>query len=265
MTDRDFIDQARLFAIAAASRCAVFLTSLAVLLTVMGCVQEAPSSSTKTVAILLLLLHDESVEVRSAAAESLGKIGDRTASQPVADLLTDQSPVVRRAAAQALGRVGASAVNEITPHLVKTLTDSSDSVRRAAAQALGDLEPPPELLRTMPELLASPHVEVRRAAVLALFQVDASAWLGILQKATQDSDAGVRQGAVAALGETGSPSILPAIRVRLQQDPDPAVRAEAAYRLRAVSDAITQGALKRAEESDENPTVRRWARRDATL
>lgn len=243
-----------------------FLLSLTALLTFMGCVQTSPSpSAEQTVSILLGLLHDGSAEIRRTAVESLGKIGDQKAISPVAELITDRSPLVRRAAAQAAGRLGASSMKEVMPRLLDVLTDPNESVRRAAAEAIGELDPPSELLSGLPDLLASPNVEIRRSAVLALLQIESSAWVASLRKAMQDSDPDVRQGAVAALGETGIPSVVPSIRERLMQDPDPRVRAEAAYRLRTVSDEGTRAALKRVAEADHNQTVRRWAQPDSTL
>jgi HEAT repeat protein len=241
------------------------LLSLTVLVPFTGCVQETPSSPTGTVSILLSLIHDEDAEVRRTAVESLGKIGEQAVIHSVADLLTDRSPLVRRAAAQAVGRLGQSAKAEVVPRLLRMLNDSDGGVRRAASAAISELEPPPELLGTVTELLTSTNVDVRRATVLALYQIDASPLLGSLRKVIQDSDPEIRQGAVAVLGETGIPSAVPLIRERLVKDSDPGVRAEAAYRLRVVTDKSARTALKRTADTDANQSVRRWAQQEPTL
>ena len=239
------------------------LLSITVVVQSVACVQQSPQPSVEqAVSILVALLSDESADIRRASAESLGKIGDRSAIVAVANLLTEPSSVVRAAAATAAGRLGADAKEVVTPSLLHALRDPNDAVRRAAAEALGELEPPRELLGIMPELLASSDVEVRRAAALVLLQIDSTGWLASLYKLIQDPDPLVRQRTVAVLGEIGTAKVYPVIRERLAADPDPAVRAEAAYRLRIVSDKAARAALKRSAETDSDPTVRRWARAD---
>jgi HEAT repeat protein len=190
----------------------------------------------------------------------LGKIGDRTTAVAVAGLLMDPSPLVRSAAAKAVGRLGHNVVKDVVPKLLRALNDPYSEVGFAAAAAIAELEPEPELLSSIPELLASPQAGVRRAAMLAVAEIDAVAWLSALQKAVQDADPAVRQGAVAVLGESSIPTADRWLRERLLTDPDAGVRAEAAYRLRALSDNETRGALLRAADTDVSPTVRLWAR-----
>ncbi len=193
------------------------------------------------------------------ALESLGKIGDPTAILPIMRLLDDPSPDVRSAAAKAIGRVGGGAATGAVPALLRALSDPEEDVRHAAAQAIGEIDPPPQNLGAVPDLLTSPRVEVRRAAALAMIESDSPGWLPIVRKAAQDPDATVRQRAVAVLGESGAPSARSSLRERLRADKDAAVRAEAAYRLRTASDEESRAVLKRAAETDDNPSVRRWA------
>ena len=61
--------------------------------------------------------------------------------------------------------------------------------------------------------------------------------------AGRDSDAEVRQGIVAAIGEWGGGAASPWIRERLVEDPSPGVRTEAAYRLGMLSDPEVRSAL----------------------
>lgn len=240
-----------------------FSVSFAILLSGVsaGCEQKSTMpSEERTVEILLALLGDGAEDVRGSAVESLGKIGNPSAVRRVADLLEDRSAIVRSAAARAVGRLGASAAGEVMPRILRALNDPSEDVRRSAAEALDELEPSSQLLNGLPNLLCSSNVEVRRTAVLALFQVDPSPWLDSIRQAAQDPDSRVRQGAVAVLGEIGTARVFASLRERVTRDLDPGVRAEAAYRL-ATGDFSqeTRLLLKRVAEADENPTVRRWA------
>ena len=55
---------------------------------------------------LLNALSDYDVDLRLAAAEALGRIGDARLAQPLTSGLTDDNPWVRQAAARALERMG---------------------------------------------------------------------------------------------------------------------------------------------------------------
>jgi len=127
--------------------------------------------------------------------------------------------------------------------------------------AIGDIEPGFQLLQPVLGLLQSSDVTIRRAAVKALLQVDASQLVPALAAVGRDSDAEVRQGIVAAVGEWGGEAVSPWLRERLAQDPSPGVRAEAAYRLGMLSDPDTKAALEMAVAKDSDGGVRSWARR----
>jgi HEAT repeat protein len=97
--------------------------------------------------------------------------------------------------------------------------------------------------------------------VRALLQINASQWVPTLVEAGRDSDAAVRQGIVAAVGEWGGVAVSPWLSERLAQDPSPGVRVEAAYRLGMLSDPDTRAALETAVAKDADSGVRRWAKR----
>ena len=227
-----------------------------------GCVQDSPSSSSeRTVSLLLELLHDEGPEMRRTAAESLGKIGDPRAADSILSLIHDPAAIVREASVLAMGRVKPAATDGVVGLLVQALGDSVESVRQAAVVAIGDIEPGSRLLQPVAGLLRSSDVTVRRAVVRALLQVDSSQSVPALVAAGGDSDAEVRQGLVAAVGEWGGAAVSPWLRERLAQDPSPGVRAEAAYRLGMLSDPDTRAALETAVAKDADSGVRRWAKR----
>ena len=227
-----------------------------------GCVQDSPSSSReRTVSLLLELLRDEGPEMRRTAAESLGKIGDPRAADSMLPLLRDPVAIVREASVLAMGRLKPTATDGVVGLLTQALEDPIESVRQAAVVAIGDIEPGSRLLQAVVGLLRSSDVTIRRAAVRALLQVDSSQSVSALVAAGRDSDAEVRQGIVAAVGEWDGAAASPWLRERLAQDPSPGVRAEAAYRLGMLSDLDTRAALETAVAKDPDSGVRRWAKR----
>ena len=227
-----------------------------------GCVQDSPSSSREhTVSLLLELLRDENPETRRTALESLGKIGDPRTADPMIPLRHDPTATVREASVLAMGRVKPPATLDVIGILIQALQDPADSVRQAAVVAIGDIEPGIQLLQPLLALLKSSDVTIRRVVAKALLQVDASQVVPALIEAGRDPDAEVRQGIVAAVGEWGGGAVSPWLRQRLDQDPAPGVRAEAAYRLGMRSDPDTKTALEKAAATDTDNGVRGWAKR----
>ena len=227
-----------------------------------GCVQDSPPSSKERAVLLLLeLLRDEGPEIRRTAAESLGKIGDPRAIDSILPLIHDPAAVVREAAVLAMGRMKPIATDGVVALLTQALEDPVESVRQAGGVAIGEIEPGSRLLEPVLGLLRSSDVTIRRAAVRALLQADSSHLVPGLVEAGHDSDAEVRQGIVATVGEWGGGPVSPWLSERLAQDPSPGVRAEAAYRLGMLSDLGTRAALDTAVAKDADSGVRRWAKR----
>lgn len=233
---------------------------LILLLSLAGCLQEAPAPSVeRTSAVLISLLRDESPEIRRTAAESLGKIGDPATALFILPLVTDPAPAVRAAAAKALGRFSSDSTQVVLDALDRALEDSDNSVKQAASLAIGEIEPASDQLGSVVSLVNARDIGVRRAAVRVLLQVDAGRWLSALLPSVHDSDSEVRQGVVAVLGDSGELAALPEIRKRLVEDPSPAVRAEAAYQLGKLGGPEARAALELASREDSEPGVRRWA------
>jgi len=227
-----------------------------------GCVQDSPPSSKEhAVSLLLELLRDEGPVMRRTAAECLGKIGDPRAADSILPLIHDPAAIVREAAVLAMGRLKPIATDGMVALLTQALEDPVESVRQAGGIAIGEIEPGSRLLESVLSLLQSSDVTIRRAAVQALLQVDSSHLVPGLVKAGHDSDAEVRQGIVAVVGEWGGVAVSPWLSERLAQDPSPGVRAEAAYRLGMLSDLGTRAALDTAVAKDADSGVRRWAKR----
>ena len=234
------------------------------ILCLVGCVQDSPPSSReRAVSLLLEMLHDEGPEMRRTAAESLGKIGDPRAADSILLLMHDPASVVREASVLAMGRLKPTATDGVVALLTQALEDPDESVRQAAVVAIGEIEPSSRLLEPVLGSLRSSDATMRRAAARALLQVDSSQSVPALVAAGRDSDAEVRQGIVAAVGEWGGAAFAPWLRERLAHDPSPGVRAEAAYRLGMLSDPETRAALSTTVAKDPDSGVRRWAKRGA--
>ena len=201
--------------------------------------------------------------MRRTAADSLGKIGDPRAVDSILPLIHDPASVVREASVMAMGRLKPTATDGVVALLTQALEDPVESVRQAAVVAIGEIEPGSRLLEPVVGLLRSSDATIRRAAVRALLQVDSSQSVPALVAAGRDSDAEVRQGIVAVVGEWGGVAVSPWLRERLAQDPSPGVRAEAAYRLGMFSDPDSKAALSTTVAKDPDSGVRRWAKRGA--
>lgn len=113
-------------------------------------------------------LDDPSIVVRTAAARVLGLARDNESTGRLIEMVQDDALPVRRQAATALGQIGHhSAVNA----LLKSITDSSDRfVEHAIIYALINIEQSVPLV----DALGHPSSNVRRAAIIALDQMDGS-------------------------------------------------------------------------------------------
>ncbi|MCJ7444483.1 MAG: HEAT repeat domain-containing protein [Methanotrichaceae archaeon] len=87
---------------------------------------------------MIQALKDENVWVRSIAAESLGKLNDTRAFDPLTQSLNDEEEdsQVRWSAAYALGKLGDH--KAIDP-LIQASKDEDKSVQEASNEALGKL------------------------------------------------------------------------------------------------------------------------------
>lgn len=139
---------------------------------------------------------DPNREVRIAAAQGLSTIGDG-GTEIVRTLAADRDPLVRAAALAAFAGTGADATDIGT--CVAALADSAWQVRVGAARGLVAADPE-TAIPALAEALTDRHLDVRKAAVLAL-----SGWhreeaaRTALRGAVDDPDADVRAYARRAL------------------------------------------------------------------
>lgn len=160
----------------------------------------------------------EETDLRVLAAEALGEIGDKTATEPLMHALKESRFNLRATAAKALGRIGDT---RAVSSLAHALNDVEETVRSEAAKALGRM-------------------------------MDKNA-VGPLIKAMNDSD-NVSAAAAEALGMIGDKRAVPAL-IRALNNRDEYVRSAAAESLGLLEDEGSTDALISALK-DENEFVR---------
>lgn len=155
-------------------------------------------------------------QVRAAAARKLGTEREQAGVAPLATiLLNDEAVEVKIAAARALGELADSTSVE---SLIAALHDPSDEVKAAAAWALGELGA--HVLRSTPleNLLNTDDVSVRVAAIRALGKLEERTPIPILIAALQDPGWQVREIAAMLLKERRDCALQDAFATLLDDD-----------------------------------------------
>ena len=116
---------------------------------------------------LIQHLDDSDSRVRARIARALGRLEDKRAVSALAQVLKDQNPEVRRETAEALGRMDGS---EALAALLEMLNDPSEAVRRIAASSLGEFGSR-KALDALVGLLGDESDAVRKAAVFSLIEL----------------------------------------------------------------------------------------------
>ena len=110
---------------------------------------------------------DSDPRVRARAARSAGKIGDSRATSALETLLTDPKGAVRREAAEALGNIGN---RQALQTLLPMYEDDNEQVRRIAVGAFGNFENDNPIDHLV-EALSDDSPAVRRTAVYSLIEL----------------------------------------------------------------------------------------------
>lgn len=168
------------------------------------------------------LLSDDSPEVRSLAAENLGRLADPSAAPALVQALEDPSADVRYHAARSLGSTGSP---ESEAPLMALLNDPDEHVRWAALASLTDLG-------------------AEEAADTLIARIEHPQWWRRVQ-------------CVEGLGALRSAEAVPAV-VRRLEDEDVQVRRAAAVSLLMIGSPEARGGLTRALD-DEDWEVRLYA------
>jgi HEAT repeat protein len=178
-----------------------------------------------------------SFQIKLAAIEALGRVGDERAIDELLEVLGDDDPDVSRAAARAiaawdvdyacerlsdalaspnrrLAETAAAALvqleEEAVECLIAQLTNLSSQARRLAAESLGSIGGEALKQVLLPLLATEPVAEVRAALAAALARVDAASAAPEIQRlAHSDPDWFVRARAYALLAEMGAEGAVP--------------------------------------------------------
>ncbi|MEB3310208.1 MAG: HEAT repeat domain-containing protein [Snowella sp.] len=145
-------------------------------------------------------LDDSSPQIRAKAAESLGKIGDRMATDTLLNHLHEETDLeTRRTIIQALGQIGQESA---IPYLALFLADINPSIRIAATESIGKIGTE-KAVSYLVQSLTDEEPQVRAIAATALGEIGTEETLPPLSHACSDADDNVRLSAVEALGKIG--------------------------------------------------------------
>jgi HEAT repeat protein len=163
---------------------------------------------------LIAALEDRSTQVRQAAVNALGQIGDASAVMPVIAALQNHHSYVpmRNAATKALVQFGAPAVKP----LISVLEDRGlFGPRRDAIKALVQIGAP--AVRPLIAALENENTSVSSGAIGALIQIGAPAVKSLIS-ALEDRNRQVRQAAARALGQIGETSAVMPLVAALEDE-----------------------------------------------
>jgi len=165
------------------------------------------------------LLQDEDGHIRSIAAISLSRIGDRKVVDSIKPLLTDPYEDVQEAAVEALSHLGSwLSVNE----LINLLHDQNPVLRKNAALILGKTDAQ-EAIPALGFALKDGNVDVRKACVEAFSLLRTEDSVRFLILALTDEEPFIRVSAAISLGRIGGGGVFEAISLLLS-DSDDSVR-----------------------------------------
>lgn len=189
-----------------------------------------------------LLLDDQEIEVRQAAARSLGETHHTAALPYLMEALRDSFWWYGREQAasdllEAIEKMGASAVEP----LIEALADREGTVRKFAAIVLGELKD----LRAVEELgmaLYDLHHEVSRVAALALGKMGVPA-VDFLAEGLRHPEEDVREHAILGLGMIQDTRVAPLL-IGMLQDSERVVQRQAILSLAGLRDPRAAAALR---------------------
>ncbi len=201
----------------------------------------------------------EHTDVRAAVAESLGRLGDPAAAQPLVSALVANRSGISGQLVDALVRIGPKAVPALAPVLTQATGDTQLLVTRALAGISG-----PDPVPYLAQALTSPSSDVRQTAGEALrtrtapvLTQHAATIVGPLTRALYDENWRVYYAARDALGKCGAVAVPSLISALNSQEVRVADMAKTA--LVTIGHPAIEGLLAAVRGADSEPTVARWA------
>ncbi len=190
-------------------------------------------------------LRDLDRDIGSRAAESLGKLGDARAVEPLINALHHSDGDIRSSAADALVELGG--VGAVEP-LITALRDPVGDVRLRAAYVLGKLGDA-RAVDPLITALYDPNEDVCRRASAALVELGNPQAVDPLIAALRDPNGDVRRHAAYILGELGDTRAIESLIAALR-DSDRVVRLHAAAALVQLRDVGVQPLIAALHDSD---------------
>jgi len=212
--------------------------------------------------LLMVMLEDESAEVRSAAVAGLAEAVDPLlAERLIMVLTTDPEAEVRAEAASALGEFLFECESEpqaggtrrrVEDALLETInTDSEDVlVRRRALESYAYAEDP-YTDDVLMESYESDEDEMRASAVFAMGRRLDEDWLAIIHREMDNEVEEIRLAAIFAAGEIGSGASIPFLLRVIGEDPSEDVRVTAVYSLADIESPEAERLLRDLMESND--------------
>lgn len=201
----------------------------------------------KTVGPLVSRLTDDDPRVRSRAARALGNIGHPGAVDALVARLEDPELDVRREAAEALATIG---TDQSLQALVTLLDDESPRVRHLVVSAIGEFGDP-RPIDALVDALSDDSELVRGTAVFSIIE--------LLSAAPRQQSHQIRETVVERLRQTDDESIIDPLVDILEQSRERGPRRNAAWLLGRIasdgSDEVVVEALADLLEDDDTATV----------
>ncbi len=195
--------------------------------------------------------NNEDPDLRVAAAEILGEMGNLWAMGPLAEAaLYDVEKRVRIAAAKALGKLEPKGALE---RMVGPLERGNSEVRVAAAEAMSYLRNGNALVPLAEAALLEDVEAVRTAAAISMGVLDSERAVQLVLPFLEDARGNVRLAAVEALANIGNESAAEHLPDLAVFDEDPGVRRAAAETISLLrSDWLPEPILQALDDEDGN-------------
>jgi HEAT repeat protein len=184
---------------------------------------------------LLTAVDDEHKKVRFEAIYTLGVVAGASgsplpeaAASRLIKALDHYDPAIRAGAAQVIGRLGLKAASD---GLLKAVNDSNAAVRYESIRALGAIRDARAVQAITDQLTYYERGEGARAAMSALALISHPSSLQVFQARLADKDPDLRRAAAEGMARVGDAKVVADFVFAVNQDESEAVRAAMAFAL----------------------------------